>query len=49
MSGLLGVQSAALRRQSQGSAKRAPLVDLYAPLTVVVAAVIVTLVVVKPF
>ncbi len=49
LSGLLGVQSAALKRQSQGSAKRAPLVDLYAPLTVVAAAVIVTLVVVKPF
>jgi len=45
LSALLGIQSAALRRLAQGSAKRPPLVDLYAPFTVIAAAVIVTLVV----
>ncbi|WP_454674666.1 CopD family protein [Achromobacter pestifer] len=49
LSALLGIQSAALRRMAGGSAKAPPLVDLYAPLTVVGCAVIVTLVVVKPF
>lgn len=49
LSALHGVQSAALRRMAQGGARRAPLADLYAPLTVVLAAAIVTLVVVKPF
>jgi uncharacterized membrane protein len=49
LSALLGIQSAALRRLALGGAKRPPLVDLYAPFTVIAAAVIVTLVVVKPF
>ncbi|WP_232033827.1 CopD family protein [Achromobacter insolitus] len=49
LSALLGIQSAALRRMANGSAKRPPLVDLYAPFTVIASAVIVTLVVVKPF
>jgi uncharacterized membrane protein len=34
---------------AQGSPKRPPAVDLYAPFTVIACAVIVTLVVVKPF
>jgi uncharacterized membrane protein len=49
LSALLGIQSAALRRMAQGSPKRPPAVDLYAPFTVIACAVIVTLVVVKPF
>lgn len=49
LSALLGLQSAALRRMAAGSPRRPPLVDLYAPFTVVAAAAIVTLAVVKPF
>ncbi|KRC85641.1 hypothetical protein ASE30_01310 [Achromobacter sp. Root83] len=49
LSGLLGLQSASLRRMANGSAHRPPMVDLYAPFTVVASAAIVTLVVVKPF
>jgi uncharacterized membrane protein len=49
LSALLGVQSAALRRMAGGSPRRPPLVDLYAPFTVIASAAIVTLVVVKPF
>lgn len=49
LSALLGIQSAALRRMADGSPKRPPLVDLYAPFTVIASAAIVTLVVVKPF
>lgn len=49
LSALLGMQSASLRRMVNGSLKRPPLVDLYAPFTVIACAVIVTLVVVKPF
>lgn len=49
LSALLGMQSASLRRMVKGSLKRPPLVDLYAPFTVIACAVIVTLVVVKPF
>ncbi|MFD4839293.1 CopD family protein [Achromobacter sp. NPDC058515] len=49
LSALLGMQSASLRRMAGGSARRPPLVDLYAPFTVLASAAIVTLVVVKPF
>ncbi|WP_238531965.1 CopD family protein [Achromobacter arsenitoxydans] len=49
LSALLGMQSASLRRMAGGSARRPPMVDLYAPFTVLAAAAIVTLVVVKPF
>lgn len=49
LSALLGMQSASLRRMAGGSARRPPMVDLYAPVTVLAAAAIVTLVVVKPF
>jgi len=49
LSALLGMQSASLRRMVNGSLKRPRLVDLYAPFTVIACAVIVTLVVVKPF
>lgn len=49
LSALLGIQSAALRRMANGSTQRPPLVDLYAPFTVIASAAIVTLVVVKPF
>lgn len=49
LSALLGMQSASLRRMANGSARRPPMVDLYAPFTVLASAAIVTLVVVKPF
>ncbi|MNR57602.1 hypothetical protein D3C85_1784180 [compost metagenome] len=49
LSALLGMQSASLRRMAAGGASRPPMVDLYAPFTVLAAAGIVTLVVVKPF
>ena len=49
LSALLGIQSASLRRMAQGSLKRPPMVDLYAPFTVLACGVIVTLVLVKPF
>lgn len=49
LSALLGVQSAALHRMVKGNLKRPPMIDLYAPFTVIACAVIVTLVVVKPF
>lgn len=49
LSALLGIQSAALRRMVKGNLKRPPMIDLYAPFTVIACAVIVTLVVVKPF
>lgn len=49
LSALLGIQSASLRRMANGSPRRPPMVDLYAPFTVLASAVIVTLVVVKPF
>lgn len=49
LSALLGIQSASLRRMANGAARRPPMVDLYAPFTVLASAAIVTLVVVKPF
>lgn len=49
LSALLGIQSASLRRMASGSPRRPPMVDLYAPFTVLASAVIVTLAVVKPF
>jgi len=49
LSALLGMQSASLRRMASGSDRRPPMLDLHAPFTVLAAAAIVTLVVVKPF
>ncbi len=49
LSALLGMQSASLRRMAGGSDRRPPMLDLHAPFTVLAAAAIVTLVVVKPF
>ena len=46
LSALLGIQSAALGR---ARGRTAPALDLYAPFTVLAAAAIVTLAVVKPF
>jgi uncharacterized membrane protein len=49
LSALLGIQSAALGRMARGAGGRPPALDLYAPFTVLAAAAIVTLAVVKPF